>query len=377
MDSLTGTVERITFYNADNGYSVIKIKPSQRYPSAEARDGTIAVVGTMPELAVGEQIQLTGQWVDDARYGRQFRCETVTPLAPTTEDGIVSYLSSGIVKGIGRRTAEKIVRYFGIETLDVLDNQPDRLSEVPGLKRELARDLAQAWAYNQAIRQTMIFLQGYGVSSKMAARIYEHYGAESINVVKEDPFTLADEVYGIGFLRADVIAQNMGIKPDAMVRVRAGLSYALSQLSREGHVYVPRPELIERTGNLLRVDNPDLITDVLTQQLFAGELIADGAVAGDGVEAIYLPLYYHAEKNAAEALRRLVNTPSRMMLEAEQLDWPEFLTDLAEENNVQLTDQQQGAVRAALTNKVSVLTGGPGTGKTTTLRMVIQALDAQ
>ena len=195
METLQGTVERVTYFNEENGYSVIKIKADKRYPTAEARDGLITVVGSMPEIGVGESVQFGGDWVDDAKYGKQFRAEMITPIMPTTESGIINYLSSGIVKGIGPKTAQKIVDYFGTDTINILDNTPQRLNEIPGLKRELAKSLMIAWTENQAVRQTMIFLQGYGVSAKMSARIYQQYGYNTITTVKENPFALADEVF--------------------------------------------------------------------------------------------------------------------------------------------------------------------------------------
>ncbi len=381
VETLKGTVERITFYNEGNGYTVLKIMPDRKYPDAAARDGTVAVVGFMPEIAVGESVEFTGDWIEDNRYGRQFKAESVTPVAPTTEAGIISYLSSGLVKGIGERTAEKIVKHFGVKTLDVLDHSPDRLSEVPGLKKDLADKLAKAWAANQSVRQTMIFLQGYGVTSKMAVKIYEYYGARTIPVVQEDPYTLASEVYGIGFIKADAIALSMGTPPDAETRIRAGLSYALDQLSKEGHTYAPREVLVAKAGELLRVENDTLIKKVLDAELAKTErpsLIADNSVTSKdpGAEAIYLVDFHEAECDASGRLKKMSWTLSKITDAAQDIDWPSFLSELAEGNNVELTEQQQGAVRAALTNKVTVLTGGPGTGKTTTLKMVISALKA-
>ncbi len=377
MEILKGSVERITYYNEESGYSVVKIKADKRYPTAEARDGTITVVGVMPEPGVGTNMQFDGNWVDDPRYGKQFRAEMTTPLMPTTEAGIVGYLSSGIVKGIGPKTAQKIVDYFGTETIDVLDRQPERLNEVPGLKRELAKVLKIAWAENQAVRQTMIFLQGYGVSSKMATRIFQHYGSDTINKVKENPFALADEVFGIGFMRADEIARNMGLERDSQHRIRAGLHYALNQLAKEGHVFMPRPALVEKAGQMLGIDNDELIEAVLGSEIFVNKLVGEKLEMPDGsdVEAVYLWSFYHAERSAASRLRDLTEFPSPITDEARTISWKGFLRELAAENQIDLSEQQQGAVKAALTNKVSVLTGGPGTGKTTTLRMVIRALE--
>ncbi len=372
-DTLVGVVERVTFYNEENGYTVVKIMPDKRIPNAEARDGTIAVVGHMPELASGETVRFTGYWIDDQRYGRQFRAETCTPVAPTTEAGIVAYLASGIVPGIGPKTAERIVKHFGPKTLDILDNDPERLMEVPGLKTELVRKLQRAWVENQSVRQTMIFLQGYGVSSKMAARIYKHYGFNTARIVQDNPYTLADEVYGIGFIRADDIARKMNIQPDDPNRLRAGLIYALNQLARDGHVYALRGQLVDAAAEMLRLEDSAALTPILDDQIARGHLIADTDVHA-GETAVYLPEYYDAEVSAAEALRMLRSTPSDLMRAAAKTDWDALLRRLSKRIEVTLTEQQQDAVRAALTGKLSVLTGGPGTGKTTTLRMVIEAL---
>lgn len=376
MEALTGTLERITYYNEENGYSVLKILPDQPVRDAEARDGTVTVIGVMPELAVGESLQFTGTWIDDPRWGRQFRVETVTPITPTSLNGIINYLSSGLVKGIGPKTAEKIVDHFGVSTLDILDRDPSRLAEVPSLKSSLAKKLAKAWAENYAVRQTMIFLQGYGVSSRMANRIYAQYGDLTIQTVKDDPYTLADEVFGIGFIKADAIARNMGMEPDAHQRLRAGLHYTLNQLANEGHTFVPRKMLIQSAAEILKIDNTARLEAVLSQQLFTGDLLNDDlTINGETLDAVYLPMFYRSEQGAARQLRQLLSMPSPIMEEARDIEWGEFLADLARQNNVSLTDQQQGAVRAALTSKVSVLTGGPGTGKTTTLQMVIRALE--
>ena len=373
MDTLSGTVERVTYFNPENGYSVVKITPdSTVQPGAAARDGTVAVVGTMTELNPGESVRFTGQWFDDPRYGRQFRAETVTPLLPTNAEGIVSYLSSGIVKGIGRRTAEKIVKHFGADTLTILDTHPERLYDVPGLRASLAAKLAAAWAENQSARQAMIFLQGYGVGSRMAARIFRHYGAETIARVREDPYTLADEVFGIGFVRADAIARSMGLAPDAHTRLRAGLLYTLNQLANAGHTCAPRGLLVQTAGDLLKVENPARLSAVLDAQIAGGHLISDTLPRG---EFIYLPLYFYAERGAAQRLRALATAMSQLMRAAASAGGAALVERVARESQVALTAQQRDAVLAALTNKVSVLTGGPGTGKTTTLRTVINALN--
>ncbi len=377
METLTGTIERVTFYNPENGYSVVKIKSLERYRDAEARDGTITVIGNMPELGTGENAQFMGSWVEDQRYGKQFRADQAIPLAPTTDEGIINFLSSGIVRGIGVKTATRIVEHFGAQTLNILDHHPERLDEVPAIKRELLEKLRVAWRDNQAARQSMIFLQGFGVSAKMAARIFNEYGSQTVPVVKENPYTMADDVFGIGFMRADEYARKMGVEMASPYRIRAGLTYTLNQLTKEGHVFAPRELLIEKASEILGVDNVTLLRDMLEKSLQNGELTLDRIdLQGEMVEAIYLPLYYHAEESAVEHLRQLNALPSTLMLEIKPPEWGAFLSKLTGDQQVVLSDQQQESVRAAVYNKVSVLTGGPGTGKTTTLRMVIEVLEA-
>jgi exodeoxyribonuclease V alpha subunit len=372
MEILTGTIERITFYNEENGYTVLKMTPDEKQaPNATARDGTITVVGTMPELAAGEAVEFSGSWFNDPRWGLQFKAEMVRPVVPTTEDGIVNYLSSGLVKGIGPRTAQKIVDHFGEDTLKILERNPERLDEVRGLKTDLAKKLITAWAQNQAVRQTMIYLQGYGVSSRMAVRIHNEYGGATVQMVQENPYRLADEVFGYGFLKADAIALRMGFAPDSKERIRAGLHYALNKLASEGHTYAPRGLLMSTAAELLGIEQSTRIAVALDGQIAAEELLCEKI---NGEDAVYLPVYYHSEAGAAELLKAIYNSASSLTGAWKTTKWPNFLAELARKNNVTLTEQQQGAVKAALTTKLSVLTGGPGTGKTTTLQMVINAL---
>ncbi len=377
METVNGVVERITFYNEENGYTVLRLSPDGHYPEAQARDGTIAVVGVMPELGEGESIQVTGQWVDDPRYGRQLKVETVIPLAPVTREGIVRYLSSGIVSGIGPKTAERIVDHFGDETLHILDLTPERIDEVPGLRPELAQKLKSAWKDNRSMRQTLIYLQGYGISSRLAQKIYAEYGDETISIVQNDPYQLAADVFGIGFKKADAIARSMGLAPDAPGRLRAGLAYALSQLALDGHTYAPREVLLHTACDLLEVEDKARLAVALDGQIAAGNLKEDILIlaSGERQQAVYLPMYFYAERGAASLLNALARTKSKIIMQSEKIRWPAFLEALAKQSNLTLTPQQQSAVKAAFTSKVSVLTGGPGTGKTTTLQMVIHALE--
>lgn len=376
-EQIQGAIERITYYNEENGYSVIKIKPDTRMPRAQARDGTVTVVGIMPELIEGESAQFVGEWVNNPQYGLQFKAQQAIPVAPNSEKGIVAYLSSGLVRGIGPRTAEKIYEHFGDDTIKILDTQPDRIHEVPTLKPSLAKDLIEAWQNNRVMRNMMIYLQGLGISAKMAQRIYAEYGSQTQQIVEGNPYQLADDVFLVGFKKADQIAQNMGVELDDKYRLRAGLHFTLNELSREGHTFVPREELLEKASELLSVDDMSALGIALKGQITAGKLVQDTIYDDEKIEpydAVYLPKYFNAETASAKKLRFIADSFSVIMNDHRDTDWHVFLEKLTKQNNVKLSHQQQSAVTSALTSKVSVLTGGPGTGKTTTLQMVINAL---
>jgi len=377
MDILTGAIERVTFYSEETGYTVLKIiATSDDLPEGvENHDGTVAVVGVMPELVVGENAQFTGKWVNDSRYGQQFRAESVKPMAPSTRDGIIKYLSGDLVSGIGPVTAEKIYDHFGDKTIEILDTDPRRIHDVPTLKTSLAEKLVIAWNANRAERHIMITLQGYGLTSKMARTIHEQYGSEAMQVLTNDPYRLSDDIKGIGFKKADLIARQLGLPLDSRARLRAGLAYALSQLANDGHTFAPRSLLVETTQKLLDLDVPERVTAVLQAQVIGGKLHAESV--GDVPEAVYLPLYYYAELGSSQKLRFMYDATSKIQFRMQATDWDVYLENLAEENDIELTPQQQGAVKAAMTSKISVLTGGPGTGKTTTLQMVIHALEQE
>ena len=389
-EEIAGAIERITYYNEENGYSVVKIMPEKRYPRAQARDGTVTVVGSLPQLNEGEEAQFIGEWVNDSRYGRQFRAERAIPIAPTTAKGIINYLSSGIVKGIGPRTAEKIVNHLGEETIAILDSEPERIQNVPGLKPKLAENLVEIWAKNRVMRNNMIYLQGLGISAKIAKRIWDEYGEKTQRVIKNNPYQLAQDVFLIGFRKADEIARQMGLNRDDPHRLRAGLHYALNELAGQGHTYAPREQLLETAAELLGVDDQSQLTVALKGQLSAGKLVEDqlrpatadepvrigDLLSGDAgaVQAVYLPRFHRAETEVTRLLRNMAGNASKITRDHRKTQWDRYLSQMSAKNNVTLSPQQQSAVHAALTSKVSVLTGGPGTGKTTTVQMLINAL---
>ena len=374
MATLRGRLARVTFRNPENGYSVLRLESEGRTPpGARNREGRVTVVGVMPQFNAGEELEFGGEWIEDARYGTQFRAETAAPLPPVGERGITSYLGGGLVKGIGPRTAERIVEHFGADTLTVLEETPQRLTEV--LRPALAQALAEAWRAQQESRHALIFLQDFGVSGRMAQRIQQQLGAETVPAVQANPWTLADEVYGIGFRRADEIALNMGKARDAAERLRAGLRFALLEMTREGHVFAPREPLLERAAAQLGLDDDVGLEAELERALQGGDLLRDEGIDADGQAAIYLPQWQRAESEAARRLCDLARTGSTLSRQAARLDWPRVLPALATRDAAQLTAEQRGAVQAACAHKLSVLTGGPGTGKTTTLKLVIAALE--
>jgi exodeoxyribonuclease V alpha subunit len=376
QDRINGVIERVTYFNEENGYSVLKIHADKPRFDAVARDGTVTVVGVLPQLNVGEAAEFGGIWHEDPKWGLQFRAETVKPILPTSKRGITRYLADA-VSGIGPKTAERIVEHFGEKTMEVLNQDPKRVYEVPGLKEKQAEKLVETWQNNWSERQAIIFLQGYGVSIRFARRIFAEYGDETIQIAQQNPYQLADDVFGVGFIKADDIAQEMGWKIDSAERISAGLTYALTRLAQDGHTYAPRPVLVEKAAELLGLHDLETINMIVEQRL-RQELIRTENLRVDGetVEAIYLPRYHRYERESVRLLRQMLHTsPTLTLAKPQAQDVPAYVEKLMRKSDVQLSQQQQDAVKATLTHKITVLTGGPGTGKTTTLHMVIDAVE--
>jgi exodeoxyribonuclease V alpha subunit len=363
---LEGTLERLTYQNEENGYTVARLIP-------QGKSAEVTVVGTLTGASVGESLRLEGIWTSHPQYGRQFEVLSFTVHYPATVEGLRKYLGSGLVRGVGPVTAERIVAHFGLKVLEVIENTPHLLREVPGIGEKRVSAIGKAWEEQKQIKEIMIFLQGHGVSTSLAVRIYKHYGQESINVVRTNPYQLARDVFGIGFRTADKIARQMGIAADAPERLQAGLLYALGQLADEGHCYALREQLIAEAVRLLEVEPP--ACDAQLQILIVQEDLRaeDGA---DGL-GIYLPPFFMAERGAANRLRRIQLAPQDRLAAFQRLDWPRAFAFLAQASPIQLTEQQKDAVRMALTSKVSILTGGPGTGKSTITGSIIRLIAAQ
>ncbi|MFJ3215631.1 ATP-dependent RecD-like DNA helicase [Kitasatospora sp. NPDC086801] len=366
LAQVEGVLERITYANEETGYTVARVD------TGRGANDLLTVVGALLGAQVGESLRLHGRWGSHPQYGRQFTVENYTTVLPATVQGIQRYLGSGLIKGIGPRFAERIVERFGVDTLEVIENEPGRLIEVPGLGPKRTKKIAAAWEEQKAIKEVMVFLQGVGVSTSLAVRIYKQYGDASIGVVRNEPYRLASDVWGIGFLTADRIAQAVGIPHDSPERVKAGLQYALSQSSDQGHCYLPEERLIADGVKLLQVD-VGLVIDCLAE-LVATEGVVRESVpgeAGEPIAAVYLVPFHRAEISLANQLLRLLRSDSDRMPWFGGVDWPVALEWLAKRTGAELAPEQEQAVRLALTERVAVLTGGPGCGKSFTVKSIV------
>ncbi|UWE08378.1 SF1B family DNA helicase RecD2 [Actinacidiphila bryophytorum] len=365
---LEGVLERITYANEDNGYTVARVD------TGRGSGDLLTVVGALLGAQPGESLRMHGRWGSHPQYGKQFTVENYTTVLPATIQGIRRYLGSGLIKGIGPRIAERIVDHFGTGTLEVIEGEPKRLIEVPGLGPKRTKLIAAAWEEQKAIKEVMVFLQGVGVSTSIAVRIYKGYGDASISVVKNQPYRLAAEVWGIGFLTADRIAQAVGIPHDSPERVKAGLQYALSQATDSGNCFLPQERLIADAVKLLQVDT-GLVIDCLGELADEEGVVRESVPAPDGdgepVTAVYLVPFHRAEISLAAQVLRLLKGPEDRLPAFRDVDWDKALTWLAGQTGADLAPEQQQAVRLALTEKVAVLTGGPGCGKSFTVRSVV------
>ncbi len=429
MDTLEGIVERITYYNDENGYTVLRLKPHGRAGPLMADQGLVTVVGNLPEVTPGESLRLSGQWTTHRDHGRQFKAESCEQIRPATVEGIKKYLGSGLIKGVGPVTAERIVKKFGLDTLEVLDHRPERIREVLGVGPKRAGSIATAWEDQKVIKQVMLFLQSHGVTTGLAVKIFKQYGDAAIDLVQSNPYQLASDIYGVGFRTADKIARQLGLPPDAPSRVAAGVTYTLSQSADQGHVFLPQSALVHEASALLEVqpvqveavlgplEEADQIKREVIYPIGGGprrrherqpELDGDDlAVAKRQADeypivgerppapppesrnvqalkeepAIYLTPFYHSEVGVARRLTALVESAASRLNELAGLDWPRVFGGLdavaGKHATTRLSDKQREAVRTALSphGKVTVLTGGPGTGKTTTVRAIITLLE--
>lgn len=359
MVKLRCVVEHITYQNQENGWSVMKVK-------VKGYDNLVTLTGSLLDVPVGSVLLVDGDWRVDPRYGQQFVAQSWTEVMPATIYGIEKYLGSGLIKGIGPVYAKAIVNRFGLETIDVIENDIERLLEVPRLGRKRMEKIRESWEKQKDIKEVMVFLQGYGVSTAFAAKIYRKYEKDSIAKVKENPYQLADDIWGIGFKTADGIASKMGYEKNDPRRCRSGILYTLNELAEEGHVYAEPEQLVDAAVKLLEADESP-VRQALASMIEANDVVLDN-------EVIYLPPFYHAENGSAKRLQSLLSDTSLFNADIAAEPKAEYG---AKPGGIVYDDVQQAAIQKALDSKVMVLTGGPGTGKTTTTQGIIEAFKAR
>ena len=359
---LAGLVERVTYHNVENGFCVLRAR-------ARGHRDVVTVVGDAASISAGEWITASGDWVNDRTHGQQFKARFLRTSPPTSADGIEKYLSSGMIRGVGPVYAKKLVRAFGEKVFDVIETTPHRLREVDGIGPIRAASILSAWAEQKAVREIMVFLHSHGVGTARAVRIFKTYGSDAIQVMTENPYRLARDIRGIGFKTADAIAMKLGVEKTAVIRVRAGISYALTGAMDEGHCGLPTEELVPLAEKLLEVPQ-QLIRTALELELTEGTVIADRV--GE-TPCVFLAGLYRAERTIAGRLKRLANgiLPWPWIDPDKALPWVEKRIGLV------LAESQDAAIRLALMAKVLVMTGGPGVGKTTIVKAILSILAAK
>ncbi len=369
LTDLQGQIERITFTSEETGYTVARVK-------VHGRRELLTVIGNIINPTPGEIIRMKGEWGNHPKYGEQFKivlCQTTTPA---TVHGMEKYLGSGLIKGIGPVMAKRIVKMFGEKTLDIIENEIDRLVDVEGIGQKRIGMIRKAWEEQKEIRAVMIFLQSHGVSSGYAAKIFKQYGQEAIQIVQENPYCLATDIHGIGFITADKIAGKLGFAKDSDLRAAAGILYVLHELTDEGHVYYPYEPLVEKCREMLEIDREVIVKAIaaaaLDKQIVVEDLNHDLANYEENNKAVYLAGYHIAEKALAARLKTLIGSTQAIR----KIDSEKAIQWVQEKLSIALAEKQIEAVRQAAGNKVMVITGGPGTGKTTIVNAILKIFSA-
>ncbi|MYB18915.1 MAG: ATP-dependent RecD-like DNA helicase [Holophagales bacterium] len=362
-EALSGVVERVVFHNEENGFAVLRVRVRGSFQPA-------TVVGRLPLVSQGETIRASGAWKNDPNHGVQFRADRLAVSPPDSLDGIRRYLGSGRVHGVGPKMAKRLVKAFGEDVFEVIENEPERLKEVPGIGPKRAKRLSEGFKDQKAVREIMVFLQTHGLGSSRAARIYRTYGADAATLLTEDPYRLARDIRGIGFRIADSIGASLGKDPEGLPRARAGLGYTLEQARGAGHCGLPRDELLEQARELLKIPE-EILVSALSDELQAGRLVA---TCLNGEEAVFLPPLLLAERAITRRLGELLRAAAPPWADIDAgraLAWVEKRLD------VTLAPTQRAAVETSLRSRVAVITGGPGVGKTTLVNALLQILKAR
>jgi exodeoxyribonuclease V alpha subunit len=364
LANLRGQIERITYFNEENNYTVARLK-------VYGNRDLVTVVGNLAGVNPGEILEISGEWTNHPRYGSQFKIINYKSVMPASVYGIQKYLGSGMIKGIGPIMARRLVARFGKETLNIIEHDIKKLKEVSGIGQKRVSMIKKAWDAQKEIREVMIFLQGHGVSSGYATKIFKEYGNESIEIVKENPFRLATDIFGIGFITADKIAEKMGIPKNALIRAEAGILYVLNQLSDEGHVYFPQESLIKKCQEILEVERETVINaleNIATRKKIVVEAADDEPARSPKQRAVYLAKFHFSEVSMANRLKNFTRIPKNIR----SIDTDKAVQWVQGQLDIKLTERQRAAVKDAVDNKVIVVTGGPGTGKTTIINSIIK-----
>ncbi len=357
METIEGYLERVTYYNDQNHFTVGRFRE-------QGKARLVTIIGNLAGINPGESLKLMGDWVHDKKFGEQFRVEYFETIVPATINGIKKYLGSGMIRGIGPVTAERIVNHFGLQTLEIIDNNPEKMEQVEGIGPKKIALIKEAWKEHREIKNIMVFLQGHGVSATLAAKIYRRYGQSAVQVVRSNPYRLAADLRGIGFLTADQIAKQLGFDQNSVLRAAEGLLYVLSELMQTGHVYYPQNLLLEKAQEILDVEQ-EVVVRALEQLEKEQRIVIEN-------DAVYLTVFHKAESVLAKNLRSL-NTVASNLQHVETLPLLKWV-----ENKLQLelAPEQKKAIELAIRNKVLVITGGPGTGKTTIIEAITKILQA-
>ncbi|MDF5733597.1 MAG: ATP-dependent RecD-like DNA helicase, partial [Rhizonema sp. PD38] len=362
-ETISRVVERVTYYSQESGYTVARLVRSRE-------SELTTIVGSFADIQAGQTLQLLGFWREHPQYGPQFQVVQYLETKPATLTGIEKYLGSGLIKGVGPVTAKRIVAHFGHITLEIIENQIERLVEVKGIAKKRINLIHLAWSAQKAIKEVMVFLQGHGVSTTYAVKIYKQYGDAAIATVTQNPYQLATDIYGIGFLTADKIARNAGVPPDSEFRYRAGMTHALSEASENGHCYLPQPELIQQVALLLKTESHQpaeaAIASIIQNMAVASELIREKSI--EQTLLCYKPSFFYTEQNLAQSLQQRLIQPTNPDMERVRSWIYRYTTS----RNIELSEQQQLAVEIAAYSQITILTGGPGTGKTFCVRTIVE-----
>lgn len=363
-EKLSGTVEHVTFHNESNGFCILRV-------NAKSHRDQITVVGSAPSVTVGEAIECSGGWVIDKNYGLQFKASLLNVVAPTTKDGVEKYLASGMVKGIGPHFANQLIQAFGADVFDVIENDPIRLQSLEGIGKKRALQIIDAWDSQKVVRDIMVFLQSHGVGTARAVRIYKAYGDQAIEKVTADPYQLALDIYGLGFKTADTIAQTLGIAKDAPIRARAGVRHALQELCKNGSCAANLEKLLTHSMKLLGL-NQSILEAAIDHEIKCENLIVE-MIGEPQTACVYLPSLYQAEEGVAKQLLTLLAAQPPW----ENIDAKKILPGIEQKTKLTLSDSQRLALETIINHKVSIITGGPGVGKTTTVNTLIKMLQSK